>query len=97
MESLVVRDPARGFRSQAFLSTDRDVLPADMLAWFIRRWSIEVTFAEVRRHLGVETQRQWTDSAIARTTPMLPALFSFVTLFADEIYRTETIVMRSAR
>ena len=71
---LVVCDPAGGFRPQAFLSTDPDILPADMLTWFIRRWSIEVTFAEVRRHLGVETQRQWTDRAIARTTPMLLAL-----------------------
>ena len=40
-----------------------------MLGWFVRRWSVEVTFAEVRRHLGVETQRQWSDKAIARTTP----------------------------
>ena len=50
---LVVRDPAGRFTPQAFLSTDPDVLPADMLAWFIRRWSTEVTFAGVRRHLGV--------------------------------------------
>jgi len=68
-----------------------------MLAWFIRRWSIEVTFAEVRRHLGVETQRQWTDCAIARTTPMLLGLFSLVTLFADDIHKARTIAARSAR
>jgi hypothetical protein len=94
---LIVRDPAGRSRPQAFLSTDPDADPADMLAWFIRRWSIEVTFAEVRRHLGVETQRQWTDRAIARTTPMLLALFSLVTLFADDIHKTRTIVVRSAR
>ncbi len=68
-----------------------------MLGWFIRRWSIEVTFAEVRRHLGVETQRQWTDRAIARTTPMLLALFSLITLFTDDIHKARTIVVRSAR
>ena len=28
-------------------------------------------FQEVRTHLGVETQRQWSDQAIARTTPVL--------------------------
>ena len=92
-----MRDPAGRFRPQAFLSTDPDVSPADMLSWFIRHWSIEVTFAEVRRHLGVETQRQWTDRAIARTTPMLLALFSLVTLFADDIHKARTIVVRSAR
>ncbi len=94
---LIVRDPAGRFRPQAFLSTDPDTEPADMLVWFIRRWSIEVTFAEVRRHLGVETQRQWTDRAIARTTPMLLGLFSLVTLFADDIHKTRTIVARAAR
>lgn len=94
---LIVRDPAGRFRPQSFLATDTEVDPADMLVWFIRRWTIEVTFAEVRRHLGVETQRQWTDRAIARTTPMLLGLFSLITLFADDIQRKHTIVTRSAR
>ncbi len=46
------------------------------------RWQLEVTFQEVRRHLGFETQRQWSELAIQRTTPTLLGLFSFVTLFA---------------
>ena len=46
------------------------------------RWSVEVTFEEARAHLGLETQRQWSDQAIARTTPVLLALFSLVTLLA---------------
>jgi len=47
--------------------------------WFVLRWQLEVTFREVRVHLGVETQRQWSDLAIARTTPALLGLFSLVT------------------
>lgn len=54
-------------------------------AVFVRRWSMEVTFAEVRRHLGVETQRQWSDPAIARTTPVLLGLFSLITLWAHDL------------
>ena len=46
------------------------------------RWQLEVTFQEVRRHLGFETQRQWSEMAIRRTTPALLGLFSLVTLFA---------------
>ena len=46
------------------------------------RWQLEVTFQEVRKHLGFETQRQWSDLAIGRTTPALLGLFSLVTLFA---------------
>lgn len=80
---VLVRDAAGAFRPQAFLCTDLDADPLDILRWFVRRWSTEVTFAEVRRHLGVETQRQWSDKAIARTTPALLGLFSLVALWAD--------------
>ena len=45
-----------------------------------------MTFAEVRRHLGVETQRQWSDPAIARTTPTLLGLFSLIALWAQDLY-----------
>ena len=68
---VLVRDPQRRFDPQALLCTDLGAEPADVLSWFVRRWSVEVTFAEARRHLGVETQRQWSDAAIARTTPAL--------------------------
>ena len=88
---ILVRDVAGEFEPQAFLCTDQAADPldiwrtpwCDILRFFVRRWSVEVTFAEVRRHLGVETQRQWSDLAIARTTPCLLALFSLVTLWAS--------------
>jgi hypothetical protein len=70
---------------QAFLCTDLDAGPTDILRWFVRRWRTETTFEEARRHLGVETQRQWSDLAILRTTPALLALFSLVTLWANEL------------
>jgi hypothetical protein len=57
----------------------------EILGWFVRRWRVEVTLAEVRRHIMVETQRQWSDLAILRTTPALLGLFSLVTLRADRI------------
>ena len=56
--------------------------PGAILTWVVMRWSVEVTFEEARAHLGLETQRQWSDLAIARTTPVLLALFSIVTLLA---------------
>jgi hypothetical protein len=62
-----------------------------MVSWFVRRWQGEVTFQEVRATLGVETQRQWADRAIARTTPCLLALFSLVTLLADRLVRPGTL------
>ncbi len=93
---VLVRDVAGELRSQAFLCTDLKANPVDILRWFVRRWSIEATFAEVRRHLGVETQRQWSDPAIARTTPALLGLFSLVALWAHELYPSQSMASRAA-
>jgi hypothetical protein len=79
-----IRDPQGTVATQALLCTDLGVAPAQILAWFVRRWHPGVTFAEVRRHLGVETQRQWSEGAIRRTTPALLGLFSLVTLLAHQ-------------
>ena len=70
---------------QAFFSTDTDLSPEDILAFFVRRWQMEVTFAEVRAHLGVEKQRQWSKLAILRTTPALLGLYALITLWAAEL------------
>lgn len=79
---VLIRDPAGKFVPQALLCTDLDTAPAQVLAWFVLRWQLEVTLEEARRHLGVETQRQWSERAILRTTPALLGLFSVVTLLA---------------
>jgi hypothetical protein len=81
---VLIRDPQGEFASQALLCTDLGAEPARILSWFVLRWQMEVTFQEVRRHLGVETQRQWSELAIRRTTPALLGLFSIVTLHAHQ-------------
>ncbi len=88
---VLVRDPLGEFRPQAFLCTDLDAGPGEILSWFVRRWATEVTFAEARRHLGVETQRQWSARAIARTTPALLGLYSLVALWADGLHRGSVV------
>jgi len=60
------------------------------------RWQLEVTFEEARRHLGVETQRQWSDLAIQRTTPALLGIFSLVTLLAQPQMVTASHVRQAA-
>jgi hypothetical protein len=73
---VLIRDPQGKFESQVLLCTDQQASAQAILEWFVLRWQIEVTFHEVRAHLGVETQRQWSDLTILRTTPALLALFS---------------------
>ena len=82
---MLIRDPQRRFEPQALLCTDLSRDPVQIVRWFVRRWQVEVTFQETRAHLGVETQRQWSDKAVARTTPCLLALFSIVTLLAARL------------
>ena len=84
---VLLRDPSRRFDPQALLCTDTAQDPLQVVRWFVQRWQLEVTFREVRDHLGVETQRQWSDKAVARTTPCLLGLFSIVALLATRLGR----------
>lgn len=82
MRWVLIRDPTGKFKPQALLCTKLTAKPEQIVEWFVQRWQVEVTFRETRTHLGVETQRQWSDKAIARTTPLLLGLFSLITVFA---------------
>jgi hypothetical protein len=93
---VLVRDPAGELEPQAFLATDLNARPCDIIAWFVCRWQVEVTFEEVRAHLGVETQRQWSNSAILRTTPALLGLFSIIVLWAHDLSKSRTLKARTA-
>lgn len=93
---VLVRDPAGELDPSAFLCTQENLTPLEILSSFVRRWQIEVTFEEVRAHLGVETQRQWSELAIARTTPCLLGLFSLVALWAEHLHHDGALQVRQA-
>lgn len=93
---VLVRDPLGEFDPTAFFATDQAATPLQILTWFIMRWNVEVTFEEARAHLGVETQRQWSDLAITRTTPALLGLFSLVTLLAHLLAENKPFPVCSA-
>ena len=93
---VLIRDPQGSFAPQALLCTDPAQDPTRILQWFVLRWQLEVTFQEVRTHLGVETQRQWSDLAIARTTPVLMGLFSWTTLAAHALQNRRPMTHRTA-
>jgi hypothetical protein len=92
---VLIRDPQKAFAPQALLSTQLDHTPEQMLSWFVRRWTMEVTFEEARVHLGMETQRQWNARAIARTTPALLSLYAIVTLTAHLLIEKGATCVRS--
>jgi len=92
---VLIRDPQEHFKPQALLSTQLEHTPAQMLTWFVRRWTMEVTWEEARAHLGMETQRQWNERAIARATPALVSLYSIITLTAHLLLEKGATCVRS--
>lgn len=91
---VLIKDPKGKIDPSALLCTKLDLAINQIINFFIQRWTVEVTFEEVRAHLGVESQRQWSDLAIARTTPILMALFSIITIWADQLYQLNLVKIK---
>lgn len=93
---VIIRDSLGRFEPQALLSSNQSLDERDILCWFLQRWQAEVTFEDVRAHLGVESQRQWSDLAIERTTPVLLGLYSWITLAAHALYPDGKLPIRTS-
>jgi hypothetical protein len=87
--------PDNTFKPTAFFCSDLSVSPVLIITWFVGRWNLEVTFEEIRAYLGFETQRQWSDRAIERTTPCLFGLFSLVVIIALRLH-PQSLPVRTA-
>ncbi len=88
---VLVIDPEGELDPLPLMSTDINLSAMQILTLYIKRWNLEVTFEEVREHLGVETQRQWSDKAIARTTPILMGLYTVVCLVANRLHEERPV------
>jgi len=91
---VLIRDPEGKFDTQALLCTRLEVTPLQVLEWFVLRWQVEVTFEEARAHLGMETQRQWSAKAVARTTPCVLGLYSLIILLAERVRELQGLTVR---
>jgi hypothetical protein len=80
----------------ALFCTDPSVSAEQIVSWYVDRWHIESTFEEVRAHLGLETQREWSTRAVGRATPCLLGLFSLVVLLAHALYPEDLPTRRAA-
>lgn len=93
---VLLRCPEHRFKPTAFFCSAVTVGAEQIIAWFVARWNIEVTFEEIRAHLGFETQRQWSDRAVERTTPCLFGLFSLVVAMAKSLHPHELPIRQSS-
>jgi SRSO17 transposase len=71
---VVVRDPKRRRRDEAFFSTQAGMPVETILETYAQRWSLEVAFRDAKQQLGFERSRARTRKAVERTGP-----FAFVT------------------
>ena len=85
-------DPEGKIKTEAFFTTDLDLEPVKIVQLFVWRWGIETTFQECREHLGFETQRQWSDKAIERTSPAILALFSIICIMALKLSKNKKLL-----
>src|SRR5437764_225364 len=90
------RDPQGQREPKAYFSTDQGQSAGEMVEDFVKRWSLEVTYEESRAHLGVETQRQWSDLAIERSTPCLLGLYSLVVLLGHALHPDGQVPVQQA-
>ncbi len=93
---VLTRDPEGKREPKAYFSTDQAQSAMEIVEDFVKRWSIEVTYEESRAHLGVETQRQWSDLAIERSTPCLLGLYSLVVLLGQALHPDGQIPLQQA-
>jgi len=93
---VIVRDPLGKFETQAVFSMRTTATPKQIVEWFVKSWQVEVTFEESRRHLGIETQRQWAAKAVGRETPCVFGMFSLITMVAGELAKDGKLKIRSA-
>jgi hypothetical protein len=90
-----ITDPSKTLGECVLFATDPQATATQIIEWFVLRWNVEVTFEEVRAHLGFETQRQWSVLAIRRSSPAILGLFSFVTLLAHHLLTDAPLPIRS--
>src|SRR5918992_3846655 len=83
---VLVRDPTGKLEPRAYFSICPGARARAIVTAFMKRWTIETTFAESRTHLGLETPRQWADRAIERTAPCLVGLYSVGALLAHALH-----------
>lgn len=94
MRIVLIKTPDGKNAAETFFSTDIELTPTQIIYYFVCRWNIEVTFEEARAHLGIETQRQWSDKAIQRCTPLLMGLYSILTLVSLKINETKQLMVQ---
>jgi hypothetical protein len=83
-----------GKRTDYFYSTDQKLSPRRIIELFAARWSLEVTFQEMKQHLAWEKTRNRSKRSVLRQAPCLMGCFSVITLIYHASLRTKPALPR---
>lgn len=84
-----VEDLTGTHRDEYFFTTDVALTPKQIIEVYTGRWAIEVTFEEVREHVGLESTRGRCARTILRAEPCLFGLYTLVALWFSELPEKE--------
>lgn len=84
-----VRDLTGSHREEYFFSTDIQLSVTRVIEAFVGRWDIEVTFEEMREHLGLETTRGRSRNTVLRVEPCLFLLYTLVAYWYAHVPKRE--------
>ena len=87
-----VHDAAGTRRDEYFYTTHEDFAAAEIVSLYTLRWNLEVTFQEIRAHLGFETPRQRVEKSVLRMAPCLLGLYSLISLIYHEHLKRHNVV-----
>jgi hypothetical protein len=91
---VIVQEPGAAERCLPLICNDISMKPHKIIEYYVARWSLEVTFEESRAHLGIETQRQWSDRSIERQTPFFLSTFSLICLVGHKMFTKGQLVVQ---
>jgi len=81
MRFVLVRGWPGHDHDDVLFTTDRSLTAEQMISGYCLRWSLEVTFQEVKGKLGFEDTQNRTDRAVERTAPMALWLYSLTVVW----------------
>ena len=84
-----VEDRTGTHRDEYFFTTNLALTPKQIIEAYTGRWAIEVTFQELREHVGLETTRGRCAKTILRAEPCLLGLYTLVALWFSELPEKE--------
>ncbi len=70
---------------EAFFSTVTESSSEQVVCWYARRWSIEVTFRDAKQHLAVGREQNRTPAAARRTAATGFLMYSLIVLWHEKV------------